>query len=162
MRETTSAWLGPMLTEAEARGLDTQRLMQQASMPAAEVEWPSPAQQRIASLAPPGARMMAVDWIRFGELLRGALGWEDYPAGPRELTQTGTLCQLSNHRPSILKGKDMTACIECDKEYDGGGRLHGDTDTQWTCDECWEQIEEQWGCDPDKLFPQVRVPPHLN
>jgi hypothetical protein len=33
---------------------------------------------------PEGAAARAIDWIRFGRLLREKLGWEDYPGFPEE------------------------------------------------------------------------------
>lgn len=80
MKETTSVWLEPMLTEAQTRCLDTQDLMRQASMPAAEAD--SPAVEQIASYVPASVQVRAIDWIRFGGLLRDALGWENYPQEP--------------------------------------------------------------------------------
>ena len=82
MRESTSAWLEPMLLEAELREVDVAPLMHQATMPGAEAD--STAVSAIASYAPEGARVRGVDWIRFGALLRDALGWKDYPEFPSE------------------------------------------------------------------------------
>lgn len=81
MREETSDWLEPMLTEAEARGISTSDLMTQATMPAVEAD--SPTLDHLAGYMPEGATMRALDWVRFGQLLRSRLGWDDtYPAYP--------------------------------------------------------------------------------
>jgi hypothetical protein len=62
-----------MLEAAEGRAdIDTLPLMMQATASAAE-----------ADAAHPGVDHGAIDWIRFGELLRHLLGWDDsYPAYP--------------------------------------------------------------------------------
>ncbi len=59
MRDETAAWLQPMADEAQKRGIDPMPLTL-ASMELAEV-----------------------NWVRFGQLLRDELGWDDtYPARP--------------------------------------------------------------------------------
>lgn len=85
MRESTAYWLNPML---EALLLDEDpetflEVMQQASMPMCEAE-DSPLRSFVMQHeAIPDTVPMAVDWIRFGQLLRARLGWEDrYPAWP--------------------------------------------------------------------------------
>jgi hypothetical protein len=84
MRESTAKWLNPMLEAASAQHIDTGSLMFQASMPAAEAvdrDHPARAWERhLAEDYPVQSR--AVDWIRFGELLREQLGWADYPEWP--------------------------------------------------------------------------------
>jgi hypothetical protein len=81
MREETAIWLDPMHEEAEKRGINIIALQRQATMPAAEsgspfVEW-------LSKNAPAGAVVRGVDWVRFGQLLRHQLGWDDaYPAYP--------------------------------------------------------------------------------
>ena len=74
MRESTSKWLEPMLLEADLREVDVGALMSQATVPPAEA----------ASYIPEGAAAHAIDWIRFGRLLREKLGWKDYPGFPEE------------------------------------------------------------------------------
>ena len=83
MRGEASDWLEPMLVEAEKRdGINIEALMWQASMPAAEADAPWIEQEARRSI-PPEGKASAVDWVRFGELLRQALGWDDkYPAYP--------------------------------------------------------------------------------
>jgi hypothetical protein len=72
-------WLAPMLEAAENRpDIDIGRLMSQAAMPAAEAA--SPFLDSLAKAAPID-RVVGIDWIRFGELLRHELGWhETHPA----------------------------------------------------------------------------------
>ncbi len=82
MRDETAEWLTPMLAEAHARGMNCRPLMAQATMPAAEVDWASLGKFDPARYAPPGASSLGIDWIRFGGLLRDALGWQDYPPWP--------------------------------------------------------------------------------
>ena len=83
MRDETAKWLEPMLVEAENRSdIDGEGLMWQASMPAAEADAPWIEQEARRSITPEG-KGSAVDWVRFGELLRQRLGWDDtYPAYP--------------------------------------------------------------------------------
>jgi hypothetical protein len=80
MTEETSEWLAPMLEAAERRP-DTSipALMGQATMPAAEADSVS---VRSPTAPPEEARALAVDWIRFGQLLRDELGLVDYPEEP--------------------------------------------------------------------------------
>jgi len=83
VRESTAQWLSPMLDAAREHGVDTSLLMTQATMPLAEAGdllWAAWFQRT----APEGARSGAIDWIRFGELLRERLGWADYPEWPTE------------------------------------------------------------------------------
>jgi hypothetical protein len=86
MRESTSNWLEPMMAEAETRGIAIMPLMDQAKMPAREVDWQAAGGWNPAMLMPedeyPGVRHWAIDWIRFGELLRTELGWDHYPEFP--------------------------------------------------------------------------------
>lgn len=84
MREESSAWLAPMLEEADRRYIDVQALLRQAAMAAAEAD-PHPSVDAATQQASqmPGARALAVDWIRLGALLRHELGWDDtYPPLP--------------------------------------------------------------------------------
>ncbi len=90
MRESTGKWLQPMLDEAENRlsTADVQELMRAASMPAEEAATPF-ANWLSKQELPEGARKRAIDWIRFGELLRERLGWHHYPQFPPEDSTTG-------------------------------------------------------------------------
>ena len=79
MNDQTSDWLRPMI-EAAGDGIDIGALMVQSSMPVAEAA--SPLLDELSQLDP---NMVPIDWIRFGELLRHELGWDDtYPAYPDE------------------------------------------------------------------------------
>ncbi len=83
MREATAVWLNPMMEAAEEAGIDTRPLMKAAMMPAAEADFPPEEQgffDAVASVE--GLTHSAIDWIRFGELLRERLGWHDYPEYP--------------------------------------------------------------------------------
>ena len=83
MRNETGDWLAPMFEAANERpDIDTAALMQQSTMPAAENVAPmNPILNRIADTMPGAVK--AIDWVRFGELLRHELGWDDtYPAMP--------------------------------------------------------------------------------
>jgi hypothetical protein len=84
MRPETEEWLGPMFEAAAARDIDILPLMTAASMPAAEAD--TPIGDWLAKRFPAaseGPVMRAVDWVRFGQLLRHELGWDDtYPAYP--------------------------------------------------------------------------------
>ena len=75
-----------MMDAADAAGMtpaETQKLMWQASMPAAEST--NPHAEWRAKNAPEGAAIVAIDWVRFGYLLRHQLGWDDsYPDHPAE------------------------------------------------------------------------------
>jgi hypothetical protein len=48
-------------------------------MPAAK----APSIGWLASHPPDGASTRAIDWLRFGQLLRERLGWGGYPQWPR-------------------------------------------------------------------------------
>lgn len=81
MRDETAEWLNPMMEAAEATDIDAITLMHQASMPAAEAD--DPFLDQLARNAPLGLPVHATDWVRFGQLLRHELGWDDtYPALP--------------------------------------------------------------------------------
>ena len=82
MRESTGVWLEPMFNEAEKRGISVIDLTAQATMPAAEAD--SQVMNWMASYTPAGARSMALDWIRLGQLLRERLGWDHYPEWPED------------------------------------------------------------------------------
>lgn len=88
MRPETSAWLEPMLSEAERRhDIDIKELMRQATMPAAEMDTPFGDWLERTYGDMPGVRTGGIDWIRFGALLRDALGWRDYPDQPPGLSR---------------------------------------------------------------------------
>ncbi len=85
MREETADWLEPMFLEADKRGIDTPLLMHQSKMPAAEADSPPGGLLGdivSSGMLPPSARLWALDWVRFGQLLRRELGWDTYPAYP--------------------------------------------------------------------------------
>ena len=89
MRESTGKWLEPLETAAKEFDLDTDEFMRQASMPVCEspakdsllAKWMTEAEDRgeMGNMSFAG-----IDWIRYGQLLRDALGWEDYPEAPEE------------------------------------------------------------------------------
>ena len=83
MRKETDAWLSPLVLAAEERGIDTEALRSQA-FPAGG----SPAVHDLFSErvkeSESEVRVLTLDWVRFGQLLREALGWENsYPAVPK-------------------------------------------------------------------------------
>jgi hypothetical protein len=70
-----------MLDAADGIEADTFRdLMRQAAMPAAEAD--TPVTDWVAQNMP-AAQSGAIDWIRFGQLLRNRLGWDWYPDEPQ-------------------------------------------------------------------------------
>lgn len=83
MRDTTSAWLDPMIEAWSGSPEELRRLIQQATMPAAEVvDADHPVRRAFEGIQTPGVVHGAIDWIRFGQLLRQELGWTDYPEYP--------------------------------------------------------------------------------
>jgi hypothetical protein len=86
MRESTGEWLAPMLEAAGIQGIDLHPLIDQAKMPAREVDWEAEGEgkARIHKMMEdtPGVAAGAIDWIRYGQLLREKLGWTDYPEWP--------------------------------------------------------------------------------
>jgi hypothetical protein len=83
MRKETADWLEPMMEELDRRPEDQQEiggLMAQASMPAAEGADPVLAVALRSVGSDPATR--AIDWIRFGQLLKARLGWDWYPDFP--------------------------------------------------------------------------------
>jgi hypothetical protein len=81
MRDETGVWLEPMLDEADKRGIATTPLLYPASIPAAEAD--NEIGDWLAKHPVPGVEHRATDWVRFGQLLRHELGWDDtYPAFP--------------------------------------------------------------------------------
>ena len=88
MREQTSTWLAPMMEAAELAKIDVNALLRMSTMSAVEAEYDAP--DTISSALPPHAPVSAIDWIRFGELLRHKLGWDDtYPALPDDVSDVG-------------------------------------------------------------------------
>jgi DNA segregation ATPase FtsK/SpoIIIE, S-DNA-T family len=81
MRDEAGQWLEPMLQAAEERSdIDVNALLTRATMPGAEAD-----SQLLDDIAHhvPDEKVLGVDWVRFGQLLRGELGWDDrYPAYP--------------------------------------------------------------------------------
>lgn len=83
MRDETAVWLQPMIDAAVTAGVDVKPLMTQAIMPAAEADFAPDEMTAVAAMAGvEGLRHGAIDWIRFGELLREQLGWFHYPEQP--------------------------------------------------------------------------------
>lgn len=83
MRDETDAWLAPLVEAAIERGIDTNDLLKQATFPAAEATGlVHDLFSKRAKESESEVRVTAVDWVRFGQLLRDALGWETYPAHP--------------------------------------------------------------------------------
>lgn len=88
MKEITAKWLEPMLVEL-AEQIEAgkqaatlyQDLLSRSSMPAAEAD--DPFLNWLIKNVDTRARTCAVDWLRFGSLLRQELGWLLYPADPR-------------------------------------------------------------------------------
>lgn len=84
MREETAEWLAPMV-EALSRRADASEtvgaLIGQATMPAAEADTPyhNWADKHVDGS---GVTTAALDWIRYGQLLRAELGWDHYPEAP--------------------------------------------------------------------------------
>lgn len=81
MREDTAVWLLPMMKAMQERSIDFVdfvQLITASTMPAAEAD--SPMADWVASIVPEDVDARAVDWLRFGRLLRHELGWDDtYP-----------------------------------------------------------------------------------
>jgi len=77
VRESTADWLNPILDRAKGQldDADLRALMAQATMPVKEA-MVSPIMEELAN--------GAIDWIRFGQLCRDRLGWEDYPEWPTD------------------------------------------------------------------------------
>lgn len=94
MRDSTAAWLTPILEALDTGGGDTDvaNLMMQATMPVAEAD--DPRVEALAAMrgdlrdehwsgAVGGLDGVALDWVRFGQLGIAALGWTDsYPWEP--------------------------------------------------------------------------------
>ena len=67
MQTDIASWLEPLLCAAERQpAIDLWALMDSAT-------YPVPQAPDLAT---------AVDWVRFGQLLRQQLGWDAYPAAP--------------------------------------------------------------------------------
>jgi hypothetical protein len=80
MKESTSKWLKPLETAADKAGLDTVEFFQKAKVPASD----SLLSKWVTEGDVPGVEMAGIDWIRYGQLIRDALGWNDYPKVPEE------------------------------------------------------------------------------
>jgi hypothetical protein len=78
MMDATGRWLAPMMAAADEHGVNVQALMNQATTVT------KPAEARSWWRIPPAGdeEMRSLDWLRFGQLLRNALGWDDYPDQP--------------------------------------------------------------------------------
>jgi CubicO group peptidase (beta-lactamase class C family) len=76
-----------MVEEMGNRGENwVEELMMQATMPGAEADDPELDEMRnyveSGNTADGGVRADVIDWIRYGQLLRARLGWDDYPEFP--------------------------------------------------------------------------------
>jgi hypothetical protein len=80
VKHKTERWLEPLLVAALNAGADTNKIIRQATMHRAEAMSPNP--DWMTGVAPEGVKVRAIDWIRFGSLLREHLGWTDYPEVP--------------------------------------------------------------------------------
>ncbi len=81
MREETTKWLLPLMQAAEERHIEILSFVSAATMPAVEAD--SPEIDALAGMMPEGADLRAVDWVRFGRLLRHELHWDNtYPDHP--------------------------------------------------------------------------------
>jgi hypothetical protein len=79
MREAIERWLDPLFAAVSDRDdIDMQALFDAATT-VTKLEKPQ-AWWRLP--AAPDAEERSVDWVRLGQLLREALGWDDYPAAP--------------------------------------------------------------------------------
>jgi hypothetical protein len=81
VNDETERWLEPLLVAALNAGADTTKIIRQATTPGAEAM--SPNADSMTSVAPEGVKVRAIDWIRFGSLLRQHLEWTDYPEAPK-------------------------------------------------------------------------------
>ncbi len=83
MKVSTSAWLAPIETAAKERDLDLAAIMAEATIPLSETGL-SP---RLAGVleSVEDASADTIDWIKYGQLIREALGWIDYPEPPEEV-----------------------------------------------------------------------------
>jgi hypothetical protein len=79
MRETTGRWLDPMIAAVGDRDDINMQALFDAATTVTKLEKPK------AWWRPPPAgdeEERSVDWVRLGQLLREALGWDDYPEAP--------------------------------------------------------------------------------
>jgi hypothetical protein len=87
MKETTAEWLNPMVEAIDANGVTPEELrdfMMQATMPAAEADNPFLDWLTKNYHSGAGVTTRALDWIRYGQILRERLGWTDYPTCPSD------------------------------------------------------------------------------
>jgi hypothetical protein len=83
-----TAWLEPLFEAAERTDIDLWAIVQQATVPSAEVPDPEHRSDVEARLGewpdlPADEVRVAVDWVKMGQLLRHELGWDDsYPEHP--------------------------------------------------------------------------------
>ncbi|MEO5842043.1 MAG: hypothetical protein ABIQ73_27510 [Acidimicrobiales bacterium] len=86
MKEATSRWLKPLqdaVRAADPSGDTYERLFRAALMPGVEAEQTLGVREAEAwAVEIPEAKHWAIDWIRFGQILREELGWDDYPLAP--------------------------------------------------------------------------------
>jgi hypothetical protein len=80
MREETALWLTPLM-EAWPAGEFINDLMIQSLIPIDDVP-PGPHTALMQQVDTYGDEHAGIDWIRFGQLIRERLGWNDYPLVP--------------------------------------------------------------------------------
>ena len=86
MNEETGRWLQPLsdaLRAHDPTGKTAERLFDAATMPGAESDTTPNVFQSYALER--GARDVAIDWIRYGQLIREELKMYDYPEVPPDL-----------------------------------------------------------------------------
>ena len=119
MREETAEWLIPLMEAANERAIDTTPLMRASTMPA--VEAASPKIDGLASLMPEGAELRAIDWVRYGRLLRHELGWEStYPEHPLSeyfKRSWNRAVELGYARMRIVDGEPMYQWTELARKH---------------------------------------------
>ncbi len=75
-------WLKPLFIAAEHTDIDVWQLMHQATKPLTKVPEPDLA-ERLGGWPDVPDLTLAVDWVKFGQLLRHELGWDaTYPERP--------------------------------------------------------------------------------
>lgn len=84
MKASTSAWLAPMETAAKERGLDLAPFMAEATVPLGETGLSFRLAGAMESVE--GVGVGAIDWVKYGRLVREALGpaWQQYPDAPED------------------------------------------------------------------------------
>lgn len=82
MNANITAWLEPLFDAAEHTDINLWELMQQATKPLTKVQ-DSDLPERLGGWPDVPDLSLALDWVKFGQLLRHELDWEArYPAQP--------------------------------------------------------------------------------